>query len=366
MPLTRNGTLLYIQHPAPHSPLIPGVHTLYVEEDIDLEYAPLNGGVLIKTIAFSSDPYLRYRMRNPAEPSFCPVIPLKTPVDNTGVGKVLRSEDPKFKPGDYVMAYMDFQEYAIYPGLVMHAMKHIVKIQRTPGIPLKYYCGVLGTTGRTAYGGFKAFGLEKAKTSKTMFVSGAAGPVGTFVIEYAKHLFPHLKIIASAGSPAKLDLLRSLAVPVDVLINYKTDDTGKVLAEHGPIDIYWDNVSGPTLDAALANMAVDGLIIACGAISAASNNGTGSPVMNFEQIFQRDLTVRGFLLNYPPVVQALKTFYDETIPLLLDGKITVHEHPYTLDKAGEAIADLHLGKNIGKSLIIVSDEEQAEPHTVKL
>lgn len=79
MPTIKNGTLLYTAHPAPHAPLVPGTHMRYVEEDLDLEAAPLNGGVLVKVFALSADPYMRYRMRDPSEPSFAPVMPLGTP-----------------------------------------------------------------------------------------------------------------------------------------------------------------------------------------------------------------------------------------------------------------------------------------------
>lgn len=117
-----------------------------------------------------------------------------------------------------------------------------------------------------------------------MFVSTGAGPVGTMVIEYAKAVAPHLKIIASAGSKDKVEFMRSIGV--DVAFNYKEEDTTKILKEHGPIDMfvahnysihlrliafcsYWDNVAGPILDGALENMNMFGLIVACGAISGA-------------------------------------------------------------------------------------------------
>ena len=78
---------------------------------------------------------------------------------------------------------------------------------------------------------------------------------------------------------------------------------------------------------------------------------------NFEQIFQRNLTVRGFLLNSKPVLEALKTFMEEVIPLVLEGKISVFEHVYSLKEAGQAIADLHTGRNVGKAVVIVSRDD---------
>ena len=79
MPTVKNGTLLYAQHPGAGEHDVPGVHTKYVEEDIDLDAVPLNGGVLIKTIALSADPYQRYRMREPSIPHFCPPFAIGHP-----------------------------------------------------------------------------------------------------------------------------------------------------------------------------------------------------------------------------------------------------------------------------------------------
>ena len=121
-------------------------------------------------------------------------------VDNAGIGIVLRSEDPQFKPGDLVNGYFsmcdelyvissshrapDFQEYTVFPGPPeqQHAMKSIRKLDRHPDIPISVYLGTLGTAGRTGFAAFDAFAGEKVKTSKTLFVSTAAGPVGTSVL----------------------------------------------------------------------------------------------------------------------------------------------------------------------------------------
>jgi NADPH-dependent curcumin reductase CurA len=120
----KNGTVIYAAHPTGH--IEPDVHVKYVEKEIDLDNVPLNGGVLLKTIAVSSDPYMLYRMRDPSIQMFTPAIPLGSPcvhpalycsrisnsnvalisVDNNGVAKVLRSENPNFKPGEYVLGYL--------------------------------------------------------------------------------------------------------------------------------------------------------------------------------------------------------------------------------------------------------------------
>ncbi|THH00054.1 hypothetical protein EW026_g2421 [Hermanssonia centrifuga] len=351
MATVKNGTVVYAEHPTDH--IISGVTTKYIEEDIDLDNVPLNGGVLINTLALSSDPYMRYRMRDPSISMFCPVIPLGQPIDNFGIGTIIRSEDPAYKPGDFVEGYINFQEYSIWPGPPeqQHGLRYLNKLDRAPGLPATIYTGTLGLAGKSAFSAYDVF----AKENKVLFVSGAAGPVGTFVVEYARICNPKLKIIGSAGSAEKVEIMKKIGC--DVTINYKEQDTAEILKEHGPIDIYWDNTSGPTLDAALKNMSHFGLIIACGAISAASNNGEGSIIKNLEEIFQRSITVRGFLYRRGESAKVLPEFYDKITKLVLEGKITSREHRFNgLREAGEALESVHSGKNTGKAVIVVKDE----------
>ncbi|EKM57042.1 uncharacterized protein PHACADRAFT_254567 [Phanerochaete carnosa HHB-10118-sp] len=356
MPPVRNGTIYYVKQPT--DKIIPGETVKYVEEEIDLDNVPLNGGILLKIVAVSSDPYMRYRMREPESSlaAFCPPLQLNKPVDNFGVATVIRSEDPDFKPGDFLDGFFNFQEYSLWPPPPdqKHFLRYIQKIDRPASIPASAYTGTLGLAGKTAYVGFDTFAKEKCKQSKTLFVSGAAGPLGTFVCEYAKICNPNIKVIGSAGSPEKIKILKEIGV--DVAINYKEEDIEKVLKEHGPIDIYWDNVAGPTLDAALVNMSSQGLIIACGAISAANSNGQGSTVKHFEEIFERSLVIHGFTVGTGPSAAALPKFYEAVTPLVLQGKITNREHRFSLKEAGAALASVHHGTNIGKAVIVISND----------
>ncbi|GJE93492.1 NADP-dependent oxidoreductase [Phanerochaete sordida] len=351
--MVKNGSVIYVAHP--EKTIDPSVHTHYVEDSIDLDNVPLNGGVLLKTMYLSSDPYMRYRMRDPSQPAFVPPIILNDPIDNFGVGQVVRSDDPKFKPGDYVYGYLEFSEYFVYPGKIHHEYKFpLTKIEKLPNVPLSVYVGTLGMPGTTAYQALKYFVTEKFKTAKTMFVSGGAGPVGTFVIEYSKAMAPHLKIIASAGSADKVKIMQDAGA--EVAFNYKEQDTFKVLREHGPLDIYWDNVAGPTLDAALQNFRDGGLIIACGAISQASHDDS-SVVRHFDEIFKRSLTVHGFVVATGESAAAAPHFFEDVVPLVRAGKIRSREHRYVgLREAGRALADVHTGANTGKAVIVVSEE----------
>ncbi|EKM60524.1 uncharacterized protein PHACADRAFT_167865 [Phanerochaete carnosa HHB-10118-sp] len=310
--------VIYAAHPEGH--IEPDVHLKYVESEIDLESVPLNGGGLLKAVAISSDPYLRYRMRDPSIPHFVPAFDLGEPIENFGIAAVMRSDDPKFKTGD------QFSDYNVFPGTRPMALRFgLTKVEKIPGHPLSICTGL------------KGFASEKVKTSKTLFVSGGAGPVGTFVIEYAKVMAPHLKIIASAGSAAKVKIMKECGA--DVAFNYKEQDAREILSEHGPIDIYWDNVSGPILDAALVNFNSQGLIIHLG------------------EIFERSLTVKGLRFAQGESAQVISSFFDEVIPLVKQGKITSREHRYNgLKAAGNALRDVHTGDNVGKAVIVVDEE----------
>ncbi|KAI0826371.1 hypothetical protein BC629DRAFT_1434809 [Irpex lacteus] len=332
---------------------------------IDLEKEPVNGGVLLKTIALSSDPYMRYRFREADEPMFCPPILLDDPVDNFGVGKVVRSEDPNFKSGDLVWGYFSASPCAFslrrILGLPTKAPTRIDcplrKIDPIPGLPLSVYLGPLGLIGSTVYGAWKAFLEEKVKESKALFVTSGAGGVGTFLIEYAKVAAPHLKIIASAGSDEKVEGLRKRGV---VAFNYKTQDANEVLKKEGPIDIYWDNVGGPQLDAACSTSTT----------SVLSSHADASPLrrhFNFEQVFKRSITIHGFIAFSGAVAPPMATFAQDIGPLVATGKISGQwEHRFSgLKESVKALNAVHTGENKGKAVIVVMRERGRKESLVK-
>lgn len=142
-------------------------------------------------------------------------------------------------------------------------------IENKENLPWTAYLGVLGMPGKTADFGWREF--SNAKEGDIAFVTAGAGPVGQLVIQLAK--LEGLKVIASAGSDEKVEYLKTLGA--DVVFNYKTNKTTDVLAKEGPIDVFWDNVGGETLEAAIENAAVGARFIECGMISV--YNATGEP-----------------------------------------------------------------------------------------
>ncbi|KAF9035370.1 NAD(P)-binding protein [Hymenopellis radicata] len=347
----QNAVVTFAEIPAGYP--IPGRTTVYnANNTIDLEKVPLNGGILIKTLVISIDPYLRGRMRDPNIASYVPAFLIGDPLCNYGVGRVLRSENTAFEAGDHVTGifstspfYSYFQEYSVVSDL---SNVQVVAKSEVP-LPWSVYVGASGMPGETAYCGYKEF--AQAKQGNTIFVSTGAGAVGSVVIQLAK--MDGMKVIASAGSDEKVDFMKEIGA--DVAFNYKTVDTLEVLKKEGPLDVYWDNVGGPTLDAALESMKTHGRIIVCGMISS-YNDPKGQNYKNLWQLFARSITINGFF------VLELRKKWKEEFSRIIPNKIASGEIKYReeitvgLQHAGEAIRKIQMGENIGKSVVIVADE----------
>ncbi|KAF8144001.1 hypothetical protein K438DRAFT_2029327 [Mycena galopus ATCC 62051] len=249
-----NGRVLFNAPPK-------GTTTVYdTSETIDLDNVPLNGGVLIKVLLLSIDPYMRGRLRAPEIESYMPAFSLGEPLTGGGLGVVPRSEVAGVEAGAHVRGMVVHQEYMIAPNLEM-----LEVIEKAPKLDWSVYIGAAGMPGETAFMGWREY--SGAKKGEVAFVSTGAGPVGSMVIQIAKQ--DGLKVIASAGSDAKVKFMEEIGA--DVAFNYKTTDVRSVLAKEGPIDIFWDNVGGDTLDAAMEHANLHSRIIECGQISGYNN-----------------------------------------------------------------------------------------------
>ncbi|CAE6431294.1 unnamed protein product [Rhizoctonia solani] len=325
---------------------IPGETTVYdTSETIDLDSVPLNGGILAKTLYLSIDPYFRGRMRNESKKSYSGAFPLGKPISGFSVSRVLRSERSDVKEGDNIYVYeTPFQEYHII------AAKHpVMVIDNKENLPLSLYVGILGMPGKTAYYALDVVG--KPQKGETIYVSTGAGPVGATVAQICKSL--GLKVIASTGSDEKVEFLKSIGV--DVAFNYKKDKISDVLEKEGPIDIYWDNVGGESLDAALEACKDHARIICCGAISA--YNSSPVPIKNWNYFLTKRLTIRGFIVGeLEAQVGKPQVFYEKMVPLVASGQIKWNEHVFEgLDKAGDAILAVQKGDNTAKTVVKVAD-----------
>ena len=304
------------------------------------------GQVLAKTIYFSLDPTNRIWMSD--------IDQYMEPVE---IGDIMRaggslaiveeSKVPHVKVGDIVQGGMHggWQEYFIIPG------EEAAAIPLVESIPLTALISVLGFTGPTAYFGFLDIG--QPKKGETVVVSAAAGAVGSIVCQIAK--IKGCRVVGIAGSDEKCNWLKN-DLKVDEVINYKKDDILESLKEKCPegIDIYFENVGGETLDAALTLMNNYGRIPVCGLISMYNDWETPGPKM-FRNILMKRLTVKGFLVSdyldrYAESLESLSEWMAEG---KIQYKVDIVEG---IENAPSAVNKLFTGENTGKLVIKVSDE----------
>ncbi|MEA2466670.1 MAG: hypothetical protein QOJ57_796, partial [Thermoleophilaceae bacterium] len=222
---------------------------------------PAEGEVLIRNTWMSVDPYMRGRM-NDAK-SYVPPFQLDAPLDGGAVGEVVASEDPSLAPGDTVLHAMGWRDYAVAPA-------NAVRKVDTDLAPPQAYLGVLGMTGLTAYAGLiEVAGLREGDT---VFVSGAAGAVGGMAGQIAKQRGHH--VIGSAGSPEKVAYATG-ELGFDAAFDYHDGAVADLLSDAAPdgIDVYFDNVGGDHLVAALDAMRIGGRVALCGMISQFDTTG---------------------------------------------------------------------------------------------
>ncbi|KAF9547766.1 alcohol dehydrogenase [Agrocybe pediades] len=345
MPEVTNGRVLFKSIPEGYP--VPGENIVYdTSEKIDLDNVPLNGGILLKTLEVSVDPYMRGRMRDASIESYVDAFELNGSITGFGVAVVVRSESSEVKEGDYVSGMIQYQNYSIVKDLKSTNLSKFVNSEK---LPLSTYIGVLGMPGKTAFMAWKEY--SKSKKGETAFVSTGAGPVGSLVIQLAK--MDGLKVIGSAGSADKVQFMKECGA--DVAFNYKKENVADVLKREGPIDIYWDNVGGETLEAALDASRLNGRFIECGMISE-YNSKEGAPIRNLYQTIAKSLSIHGFI-QWRLEAKHNEDFYKTIPPLVANGTIKHQEQVFHgLDKVGDVILAVQKGENTAKAVVHVADE----------
>ena len=311
--------------------------------------APKEGEVQLRAVWMSVDPYMRGRMR-PEIKSYIPPFTLDAPLDGGVVGQVIESKHPNFAAGDYAVGFQGgWREYATVPGQGLQKVDPSIA-------PLSAYLGVLGMPGFTAWAGLNE--IIKPKAGETVFVSGAAGAVGSLVCQLAK--LKGCRVIASAGSREKCDWLVKEG-GADVALNYRDYPNAaaltKALAAAAPkgVDGYFENVGGMHLEAALNCIAFGGRIALCGMISMYNNTELEPGPPNLVNMIGRGVMAQGFIVsNYMPLAPK---FAFEVAPLLAQGKIKFRESVYEgLEKAPEAFIGLFKGDNFGKAVVRIGGD----------
>ena len=297
--------------------------------------------VLVRNRFISVDPYMRGRMRDTR--SYTPPFGLDEPLTGGAVGEVVSSTSDQFAEGDFVLHMFGWREYALAEA------RHLTKVDPSLGL-LQSYLGALGMPGMTAYVGLLDIGTPKP--GETVFVSGAAGAVGAQVCQIAK--IQGCRVVGSAGSPAKTHWLEEVA-GVDAAINYKeTNNLRRALKQACPdgIDVYFENVGGEHLEAALQYMNDFGRIAVCGMISMYNATAAEPGPANMALIIGRRLKMQGFIVSDHP--ERRDDFLRDVSGWMRDGKLkweeTIHEG---IEKTPEAFIGLFHGENLGKMLVKV-------------
>ena len=301
------------------------------------------GQILVRNLVMSVDPAMRGRM-NDAK-SYAPPFKVGEVMGGGAVGEVVESNVDDVKPGDHVLHQAGWRTHA-----VLDAGRY-VKVDASVA-PLSTYLGVLGMPGLTAYAGL----LESAefKPGDTVFVSGAAGAVGSLVGQLAK-LKGAKRVIGSAGSAEKVrHLIDDLGF--DAAFNYKDGPVAEQLQAAAPegIDVYFDNVGGEHLEAAIASLNVHGRIAVCGMISLYNATEPTPAPRNLAQIIAKRLTIRGLLVLDHWGLQ--QQFVSEIAPLVASGELKYSETVVDgIGNAPEAFLGLLSGANTGKMLVRIAD-----------
>jgi NADPH-dependent curcumin reductase CurA len=302
---------------------------------VDLK-EPGAGEILVRNSWMSVDPYMRGRMYD--RPSYVPPFALNEALQGGAVGVVETSNDPNFAPGDLVESNMGWREAFVSTSAPLTKL--------ATGVPPQAYLNVLGMPGMTAYSGFHRIG--EPKPGNTVFVSGAAGAVGSTVCQIAK--IRECTVVATAGTDAKLEWLKS--VGVDQTVNYKNGNLLENVRKAAPkgIDIYFDNVGGEHLEVALEVARPWARFIECGMISVYNDKEPAPGPRNMTYIVGKRIKMQGFIVF--DFLDMRDQFRTDMTQWVKEGRIKWQETVENgIANAPKAFLDLFAGANTGKMLV---------------
>ena len=306
---------------------------------------PADGQFLVRNIYMSVDPYMRGRMRDVK--SYVPPFQIGAVLDGGSAGQVVASRHPKFPEGDFVVGGQGFREYYVSDGAGQRRVDPKLA-------PLSAYLGILGGPGLTAYVGL--IDLGKPKAGETLLVSAAAGAVGMVVGQLGKIL--GLRVVGSAGGPDKTRWLKE-ELGFDDAFDYRAASGAldRAIAEHCPegVDIYFENVGGAMLEAALANMRPFGRIPLCGMIALYNDEQPQPGPRNLILCIPRRLTMTGFIIS--DHFDRFPAFTRDVAGWLAEGKLVNRETIVQgVENAPAAFIGLLGGENVGKMLVQIGPD----------
>ncbi|MFD4789898.1 zinc-binding dehydrogenase [Streptomyces sp. NPDC058459] len=295
---------------------------------------PAPGTALVENLWWSVDPYHREMMDGD--------FALHAPLEGRTLGRVVASRTPEIPEGEVVFHRLGWRTHAVVsPEEVRHLPHH-------PGVPLSAYLSVLGGTGLTAYVGLTR--IARLREGEDLFVSGAAGGVGTAAGRFAR-LLGAGRLTGSAGSPEKVKYLTE-QVGYDAAFDYHDGPVAALLAEAAPdgVDVFLDNVGGEHLGAAIGALREHGRAVRVGTISQYNDPAAPPVVFDHSAVVERQLRVEGFLVRDYRAVQ--EELYEFAVPPLLSGALSLDE---TVVDGFELIVEAFLlmlrGGNTGKILV---------------
>lgn len=301
-----------------------------------------DGQILVRTLWMSVDPYMRGRMDD--RPSYVPPFQLDRPLEGAAVGIVEQSRDAGFKPGDIVAHFSGWRDYAVI------GARSASKIDPSAA-PLQAWLGPLGVPGETAH--FGLLNIAGLKEGETVFVSAAAGAVGSMAVQIAK--IKGARVIGSVGSEEKARWVQD-ELGADAIINYKTaGNLTKALAKAAPkgVDVYFDNVGGDHLEAALTLANNYARFAICGMIAQYNDETPPPGPRNLVLMIGKRIKMQGYIiLDHADLKPA---FTREMTAWLAEGRIKSRDTVIEgLENAPKAFIGLFAGDNTGKMLVKIA------------
>lgn len=310
---------------------------LYTEEEIP---EPGDGEFLLKTYYVNLAPVMRMYMSGESAAGEKPLA-IGDVIHGRAVAEVIKSRHPQFEVGDFVQGQCGWQTYKVSKGTAQE------KFRKLPDLGMSYSValGTLGMTGFSAYFGFIDCG--EPKKNDVVVVSGAAGGVGTHVVQLAK-IFG-CKVIGIAGGTGKCELVRSIGC--DEVIDYKAGSIAEQIAAACPdgIDLYFDNVGGATLSACLDNLRMHSRIVLCGSISEYLLDEPFG-LTNYTRLRRTNSTMQGFFIyNH---IDDFDRAEGDMAEWLKSGQLRPVEHVFDgFESLPDALASLYTGSNYGIALV---------------
>lgn len=301
------------------------------------------GQLLVRNLWMSVDPYMRGRMND--RKSYVPPFKIGQPLDGSAIGIVEASAASGFEPADLVSHFSGWRDYALIDAASATKIDSRVASPQT-------YLGALGIPGLTAYVGLTR--IARAKAGETVFVSAGGGAVGSMACQIAR--MRGCRVVASSGSDTKVAWLRD-DLQVNAAINYRSvGDFEAALVEACPdgIDVYFDNVGGVQLDAALSAANNFARFALCGMIDQYNMENPSTGPTNIFQAVTKRLTLQGFIIIDHK--DLMPEFVDQMARWLADGSVRGRETVVRgLERAPQAFLSLFSGDNIGKMLVDLRD-----------